>query len=159
MALLNKLLAQLPQDSQWSTLQSGGQCTLVATRKERLVLTIMLSATPVALPVDWLESLYSSDSALTEAQMNGLLNQQPDDAYMLGKIVCSCFEVRENTIKHAIAEGTNSVNALGKKLQCGTNCGSCKTELASLIAACDQAEASAPQVVNIADTKPVTEEN
>ncbi|WP_420936010.1 (2Fe-2S)-binding protein [Alteromonas sp. A081] len=58
---------------------------------------------------------------------------------MLGKIVCSCFSVREKTITTAIEQGNNSVSGLGDALKCGTNCGSCKTELASLLCANNKA--------------------
>ena len=47
--------------------------------------------------------------------------------------MCSCYNVGEKTINKAIAQGCGSVEALGEKLQCGTKCGSCKPELASLI--------------------------
>ncbi|MCV6624987.1 MAG: (2Fe-2S)-binding protein [Cellvibrionaceae bacterium] len=33
----------------------------------------------------------------------------------------------------AIEAGADSVEALGQQLRCGTNCGSCKPELASLL--------------------------
>ena len=47
--------------------------------------------------------------------------------------VCSCFEVSENQIVAAIADGCGSVEALGKDLKCGTNCGSCIPQLASYV--------------------------
>lgn len=48
----------------------------------------------------------------------------------IGEIVCSCFQVGEQTIKEAIVfEGCTSVESLGEKLKCGTNCGSCIPEL------------------------------
>lgn len=47
--------------------------------------------------------------------------------------VCSCFGVKEASIIEAIEQGCDSVTALGSKLKCGTNCGSCKPELQSLI--------------------------
>jgi len=50
-----------------------------------------------------------------------------------GALVCSCFKVHANTIKEAIEQGTNSLTDLGKRLKCGTNCGSCKSELAQLV--------------------------
>lgn len=161
--LLNMLLPKLPVDTQWSSFQSDQQCTLVVTRSEQLVLTIMLTTVPVTVPVEWLDSLYNSSTGLTEAQMNGLLSQQPDEAFLLGNVVCSCFGVRENTIKQAIKEGVHSVTGLGEKLQCGTNCGSCKTELASLMSACAKADTPVTSLANnIADkttgNSPVTEE-
>ncbi|WP_019605527.1 nitrate reductase [Teredinibacter turnerae] len=50
-----------------------------------------------------------------------------------GRIVCSCYQVGEKAIVKAIAEGANSSAALGEKLRCGTNCGSCLPELNQLV--------------------------
>ncbi|WP_081180202.1 nitrate reductase [Colwellia sp. PAMC 21821] len=48
----------------------------------------------------------------------------------VGDMICSCFQVGENTIKEAIAsQQCKSVTSLGEKLKCGTNCGSCIPEL------------------------------
>lgn len=58
-----------------------------------------------------------------------------------GAIICSCFQVGENSIKEAIAGGCGSAEELGKSLKCGTNCGSCIPELKSLIAKYQPAEA------------------
>jgi assimilatory nitrate reductase catalytic subunit len=55
---------------------------------------------------------------------------QPDP----GPTVCACLGVGLNTILHAVASGTAlSVHALGVALGAGTNCGSCRPELAALI--------------------------
>jgi assimilatory nitrate reductase catalytic subunit len=42
--------------------------------------------------------------------------------------------VGEKRIRQAMKEGANSVESLGKALNCGTNCGSCIPELRALIA-------------------------
>jgi assimilatory nitrate reductase catalytic subunit len=42
--------------------------------------------------------------------------------------------VGENRIRAAIIEGCASAAALGEKLRCGTNCGSCVPELKALLA-------------------------
>ena len=56
---------------------------------------------------------------------------QPDP----GPIVCACLSVGANTIRHAIATGgLISVDAIGAALGAGTNCGSCRPELAILLA-------------------------
>jgi len=52
-----------------------------------------------------------------------------------GRTVCSCSNVGEATINAAIVDGCDSVAALGQKLKCGSNCGSCIPELKSLLAA------------------------
>lgn len=50
-----------------------------------------------------------------------------------GAIICSCFQVGEKTIEKAIFAGCDSTQSLGKRLKCGTNCGSCIPELKGLI--------------------------
>ncbi len=50
-----------------------------------------------------------------------------------GDTICACFNVGINTIKQAIAKGANTTVALGRCTAAGTNCGSCKGELQSLI--------------------------
>ena len=52
-----------------------------------------------------------------------------------GPIVCACFDVGLNTIAEAIASGrATSVAEIGAALRAGTNCGSCRPELAALLA-------------------------
>lgn len=43
--------------------------------------------------------------------------------------VCTCFEVSQQSIESAITAGAKTVEELGEKLKCGTNCGSCIPEL------------------------------
>src|SRR5690606_805033 len=51
-----------------------------------------------------------------------------------GPIVCACFDVGMNTILQAIADQRLvSVEAVGKALSAGTNCGSCKPAIRRLI--------------------------
>ncbi|MBO9399853.1 nitrate reductase [Shimia sp. R9_3] len=55
---------------------------------------------------------------------------QPDP----GPTVCACFSVGVNTILSAIeTQNLMSVDAIGAALSAGTNCGSCKPELAALL--------------------------
>ena len=59
-----------------------------------------------------------------------------------GQVVCSCFSVGRNTLCKAIAElGLQSPEAIGEKLQAGTNCGSCVPEICTLIAEAAKATA------------------
>jgi assimilatory nitrate reductase catalytic subunit len=63
--------------------------------------------------------------------MSGLDSDGKND---VGAIICSCFQIGEKTIKEAIKSGEcKSVEALGVKLKCGTNCGSCIPELKTLL--------------------------
>jgi assimilatory nitrate reductase catalytic subunit len=86
-------------------------------------------------PRHWLESLFERD-ALNDAERSALLLGRPSQATPdCGRIVCACFGVGENTLKQAIAEGVDSVEALGLRLKAGSNCGSCIPELKRLLAA------------------------
>ena len=51
-----------------------------------------------------------------------------------GPIVCACFDVGLNTIVEAIAgQRLVSVDAVGRALSAGTNCGSCRPAIQRLI--------------------------
>jgi assimilatory nitrate reductase catalytic subunit len=51
--------------------------------------------------------------------------------------VCACFSVGAATIATAVKSGCATVAAVGQKVKAGTNCGSCRPEIARLIVACD----------------------
>ena len=100
---------------------------------ERLDSCIFISAQNILPPRDWLIGLFQKDS-LSEAERAGLLRgTPPPDQEDTGRIVCACFNVGEKTLQQAIAAGADSVEAIGERLRAGTNCGSCKPELAALI--------------------------
>ena len=50
-----------------------------------------------------------------------------------GRIVCNCLDVSEHEISAAIAGG-DDLDALQRRLQCGSRCGSCVPELKRLVA-------------------------
>lgn len=63
-----------------------------------------------------------------------LSGQAPADQPDSGPTLCSCFNVGVNTILSAIeTRGLMTVDAIGVALQAGTNCGSCRSEIAALI--------------------------
>jgi assimilatory nitrate reductase catalytic subunit len=49
-------------------------------------------------------------------------------------MVCACLKVGALTIGRAIAAGAQDVEAVGRVTGAGTNCGSCRPEILSLIA-------------------------
>ncbi|SIS64526.1 assimilatory nitrate reductase (NADH) alpha subunit apoprotein [Roseivivax lentus] len=60
-----------------------------------------------------------------------------------GPTLCSCFNVGVNTILTAIeARGLMDVAAVGAALSAGTNCGSCRPEIAALLGAAMRREAA-----------------
>jgi assimilatory nitrate reductase catalytic subunit len=51
-----------------------------------------------------------------------------------GPVICACFGVGLNVIRAAIASnGATDVEAIGKALRAGTNCGSCLPELKRIV--------------------------
>ena len=68
------------------------------------------------------------------APLTALAGRSPADQPDPGATVCACFNVGRNTLVAAIAGGARTVSALGEVTCAGTNCGSCKPELATLIA-------------------------
>jgi assimilatory nitrate reductase catalytic subunit len=85
---------------------------------------------------EWLAGLLSQ-KVLSSADRIGLLAGRPLAATAHGgPVVCACFGVCEATIRAAIRErGLDSVPAIGTATKAGTNCGSCRTELAMLLRA------------------------
>lgn len=88
---------------------------------------------PKELPgLAWLEARFN-DEALSDTHRRRLLAGCDNGAADTGLIVCSCHQVGQTTITNAIREGDTSVELLGARLACGTQCGSCIPELKSLI--------------------------
>jgi assimilatory nitrate reductase catalytic subunit len=80
----------------------------------------------------WLASLFDGRQ-LSRQERRGLLSARSVETEDIGAVVCSCFGVGEKQIAAAIGAGARTVEALGEKLRCGTNCGSCLPELKASI--------------------------
>jgi assimilatory nitrate reductase catalytic subunit len=107
-----------------AALVAGGRllaCLVVATRGE-------------LPPRNWLASLFAQ-ARLDATDRRCLLLGRRHDAPDPGPTVCACFAVGANPINEAIQAGCDSVEAIGRKLRAGTNCGSCRPEIGRMIAA------------------------
>ena len=93
-----------------------------------LIGALFIAREPVAVMRDYLATLPGSDAP----QVLG--GRRPAGQLDPGPTLCSCFGVGVNTIVRAIeTEGLMSVEAIGDALQAGTNCGSCRPEIAALL--------------------------
>ncbi len=101
---------------------------------DRIAACAFVSPRAEDLPArEWLSGLFIKDQ-IDDLDRVGLMVGQPAEAGAdPGPQVCSCFGVGRNVICAAIREGANSAEALGAKLRCGTNCGSCIPELKILV--------------------------
>jgi assimilatory nitrate reductase catalytic subunit len=95
----------------------------------------LLVGPPGRLPGrEWLLSLLAAGDPLSPADRRALLSgQAPVPMPAVGRIVCSCFNVGVNQLASAVAQGCRSVEAIGASLRAGTNCGSCRSEIRSII--------------------------
>jgi len=92
-------------------------------------------------PRDWLVSLLGSREPLSRPERMALLSgRSPVPLPMVGRIVCSCFNVGVNQIAETVAAGCRNVEQIGERIRAGTNCGSCRSEIRKIIdEACPQA--------------------
>jgi len=111
----------------------SGTHRIAIVEDNRLIASLFLSPQFDLPNRRWLSQIFSSQQ-LTDFQRRALLaGREGNAASDPGTIVCSCFQVGDKQVKAAVAEGINNVEALGAKLKCGTNCGSCVPELRTLI--------------------------
>jgi assimilatory nitrate reductase catalytic subunit len=108
----------------------------------RLVACMMVAARGSLPGRSWLASLFAKEQ-LDQLDRRSLLPGARSDAPDPGPTVCACFGVGANTLRAAIDGGCASVETVGVELRAGTNCGSCRPEIARLIAAQASTEASA----------------
>jgi assimilatory nitrate reductase catalytic subunit len=127
-----QLQLQLPLYDEWINASGADLNSTCAMRLGEMSLIMFVSSTHVEVDPSWINSLLNNED-LTSEQLHGLLNIQPDEQFKQGKLICSCFKVGENSVIDAIKSGCDSVDSLGRQLQCGTNCGSCKSELSQLV--------------------------
>lgn len=97
----------------------------------RLEAALFVSRNGGLPPRDWITAqLGSTDAGPNELLAGRPANPAPDR----GPIVCVCFDIGMLTIIEAIASrALTSVEAVGKALNAGTNCGSCRPAIARML--------------------------
>jgi assimilatory nitrate reductase catalytic subunit len=106
-------------------------------RNGGLLAALFVSPEPVAVMRDYLAAQPGQDAPQI------LTGASPADQPDPGPMVCACFNVGVNTILSAIeTQSLLSVEAIGAALEAGTNCGSCRPELAALLASTQHKEAA-----------------
>ena len=107
-----------------------GQTRLAFHANGTLTGLFFAGASPVALARSHAIALVGTDTPPLQALAGRASKDQPDP----GATICACMTVGINTLRAAIAGGATTVDALGKATCAGTSCGSCKPELAALLA-------------------------
>jgi assimilatory nitrate reductase catalytic subunit len=108
---------------------------VVGGRLERVLFTTATGKLP---PRDWLASLFEASVIGAEARASLLHGWAPGAQVDLGPQVCACLRVGAKAISAAIDGGACTVDAVGVATGAGTNCGSCRPEIARMLAAAPQ---------------------
>lgn len=105
-----------------------GSFRIAFSKGERLLAVLFVSSEPVTLMRDYLATL---PEVVPYQILSGRSSVELEDC---GPMICSCFGVGLKTLVRAIHdEQLIDVDEIGEALQAGTNCGSCRPELAALI--------------------------
>jgi assimilatory nitrate reductase catalytic subunit len=104
---------------------------------EKLEAVIYIDGRPTLPDRAWLAKLFASGK-LNGAQRASLLAGRALEGSDPGALVCSCFGVGANAIAACARELGARATAveIGKRLKCGTNCGSCIPEIQQIITQC-----------------------
>ncbi|UWR21221.1 nitrate reductase [Sulfitobacter sp. S190] len=108
---------------------TSGTTRIAITQDGRITALFFASPDPVVVSRATIVGLIGSDTPPLAALAGRAPADQPD----AGATVCACFNVGRNTLLDAVAAGAGTVTALGEMTCAGTNCGSCKPELATLL--------------------------
>ncbi|SEV93499.1 assimilatory nitrate reductase (NADH) alpha subunit apoprotein [Cognatiyoonia koreensis] len=125
-----KTLAGLPSaETSIQTDLASGTTRIALIQGGVIEALLFVAPRPVVLARNAIISVIGTQTPPLAALAGRNAANRPDP----GATVCACFNVGRNTLMTAIAAGANSVAALGGATCAGTNCGSCKPELKSLI--------------------------
>lgn len=127
-AMARALFALPDSDLQQISDPAKGQHRLAFHRDGVLEAALFLSPTPVVAMRDYLAQLPGTDAPTV------LSGRRPGDQADPGPVLCACLSVGVNTILSAVESGELlTVESIGEALGAGTNCGSCRPEIAELI--------------------------
>ncbi|PZM16239.1 nitrate reductase [Rhizobium tubonense] len=108
---------------------------------DRLLAALFLARQPVAVARNWAIAQLTTSHADIRTRFAIIAGRPGAGKSDPGATVCSCFGVGLNQITAAVHGGCRSVDAIGKELNAGTNCGSCRAEIKGIIDSCYAAAA------------------
>jgi assimilatory nitrate reductase catalytic subunit len=111
---------------------ASGQYRVVAFEAGRLVGALFVAREPVAVARTLFAEQLGREVPAAE-RLRWLSGRPGGETRDRGPIVCACFDVGRNEILAAAGQGCRTVAAIGARLKAGTNCGSCRSEIAGLL--------------------------
>ncbi|WP_043834462.1 molybdopterin-dependent oxidoreductase [Muricoccus aerilatus] len=130
-----RIAALLPvEGAEWARLEdpAAGLYRGVLLRGGRAEAALFLGAQHRLPPRDWLAGLLASGGS---APVGALLAGRPADGPPPSPTLCVCHGVSQEAVRGAIRGGACSLAAVGEATRAGTGCGSCRPEIAALLAA------------------------
>jgi assimilatory nitrate reductase catalytic subunit len=112
---------------------TSGQYRCAAFDGERLLGAFFLSREPVAVSRQHLAELLLGNFADASSRWRVIAGRPGADQPDKGAIICACNSVGINEIHAAIGQGFASVDAIGAATRAGTNCGSCRAEIGTIL--------------------------
>jgi assimilatory nitrate reductase catalytic subunit len=110
----------------------SGRRSFALIEDGRLVFALYLSPDPVLVARQWAVDQLAAERVSGASVLAGRPGADMPD---VGAIVCACFSVGSKTIATAVAKhGCTTLEAVGARTKAGTNCGSCRAEIAGIIA-------------------------
>ncbi|AVA25936.1 nitrate reductase [Rhizobium sp. NXC24] len=116
--------------------QTSGDLRLAFFDGDRLIVALFLARQPVAVARNWAIAQLSASHGNMRKRFALVAGRPGANTPDPGATVCSCFGVGVNQIVGAVRNGCHSVEAVGKALNAGTNCGSCRAEIRGIIDGC-----------------------
>ena len=107
--------------------EGTGAARVAFFEEETLSAALFISSSPVAVARDHLVNLVGKRASSVLAARPG--SDRPDP----GPTVCSCLGVGRNTILAAALEAAGDLERVWEATGAGTNCGSCRPEVADLV--------------------------
>lgn len=122
-------------DTEWIAYRdpNAGRYRYAAVRDGRLEGCVFIAPDHRLVSRSWLSGLFAEPVLSSNARASLLIGRPNEAGQDKGPIVCSCFSVGQHQISAEIKKGATSVDAIGRKLKAGTNCGACKPELGKLL--------------------------
>ena len=131
-----RLRARVLGEGAWITLEdhATGLHRAALVRDGRLRAVLFLGPDHELPARDWLVDLFTRDR-LELSERRALLAAKPADGAMPEAPVCVCFGVGAGRIRTAAEAGCCDVESIGSETKAGTNCGSCRPEIRTILAA------------------------
>jgi assimilatory nitrate reductase catalytic subunit len=107
---------------------------IAAFEDDQYVGGLFVASAPVAVARSWIVEQLGRPAADDTGRASLVAGRPGAGVKDKGQIVCSCFAVGRNEILEAMAAVPGAtVDRIGAETRAGTNCGSCRSEIAALI--------------------------